>query len=65
MVEEVFKVIGNLHNEVAIVITEHHLDLVLSPADKAYVLDRGFVSHEGPATPLLTDLEFRKNVLWL
>jgi ABC-type branched-subunit amino acid transport system ATPase component len=46
-------------------IIEHRLDLVLSLADRAYVLDRGHVSHEGPAQPLLTDLEFRKQVLWL
>ena len=65
MVEEVFKVIDGLRKEVAIVIIEHHLDLVLSLADKVYVLDRGFISHEGPAKPLLTDLEFRKKVLWL
>jgi branched-chain amino acid transport system ATP-binding protein len=29
------------------------------------VLDRGRITHEGPAEPLLTDLEFRKEVLWL
>jgi len=65
MVEEVFKSIEQLRQEVAILIIEHHLDLVLSLADRAYVLDRGHVSHEGPAQPLLTDLEFRKQVLWL
>lgn len=65
MVEEVFKSIEQLRKEVAILIIEHHLDLVLSLADSAYVLDRGQVSHHGPAGPLLTDLEFRKQVLWL
>lgn len=65
MVEEVFKTIGGLRAEVSILIIEHHLDLVLALADRAYVLDRGQVSHEGPAQPLLTDLEFRKQVLWL
>ena len=65
MVEEVFKSIEQLRQDVAILIIEHHLDLVLSLADRAYVLDRGHVSHEGPAQPLLTDLEFRKQVLWL
>jgi hypothetical protein len=29
------------------------------------VLDRGHVSHTGPAEPLLSDIEFRKQVLWL
>ena len=65
MVEEVFKSIENLRNEVSLLVIEHHLDLVLSLADRAYVLDRGHVSHEGPAEPLLTDLEYRKQVLWL
>jgi ABC-type branched-subunit amino acid transport system ATPase component len=40
---------------------EHDLSL----ADRAVVLDRGRVSHQGPAEPLLRDLEFRKKVLWL
>jgi branched-chain amino acid transport system ATP-binding protein/branched-chain amino acid transport system permease protein len=50
---------------VAILVVEHHLDLVLSLADRAYVLDRGRIAHTGPAAPLLTDLEFRRKVLWL
>jgi ABC-type branched-subunit amino acid transport system ATPase component len=65
MVEEVFKSIEQLRKEISILIIEHHLDLVLSLADRAVVLDRGSVSHQGPAGPLLTDLEFRKKVLWL
>ena len=65
MVDEVFKSLDGLRREIAILIIEHHLDLVLSLADRAVVLDRGRVSHTGPAGPLLTDLEFRKQVLWL
>ena len=65
MVEEVFQSIEQLRGQVPILIIEHHLDIVLSLADRAVVLDRGRVSHEGPAGPLLTDLEFRKKVLWL
>jgi ABC-type branched-subunit amino acid transport system ATPase component/ABC-type branched-subunit amino acid transport system permease subunit len=65
MVEEVFKSIEQLRSQISILIIEHHLDIVLSLADRAVVLDRGRVSHEGPAEPLLTDLEFRKKVLWL
>jgi ABC-type branched-subunit amino acid transport system ATPase component/ABC-type branched-subunit amino acid transport system permease subunit len=65
MVEEVFKSIEQLRKDISILIIEHHLDLVLSLADRAVVLDRGRVSHVGPAQPLLTDLEFRKKVLWL
>jgi ABC-type branched-subunit amino acid transport system ATPase component len=65
MVDEVFKSLEGLREEISILIIEHHLDLVLSLADRAVVLDRGAVSHTGPAAPLLTDVEFRKQVLWL
>jgi ABC-type branched-subunit amino acid transport system ATPase component len=65
MVEEVSKSIEQLRSEISILIIEHHLDIVLSLADRAVVLDRGRVSHQGPAEPLLTDREFRKKVLWL
>jgi ABC-type branched-subunit amino acid transport system ATPase component len=65
MIEELFDAIDNLRNEVSIMIVEHQLDLVLSLADTAFVLDRGSVSHVGPARPLLTDLEYRKEKLWV
>jgi ABC-type branched-subunit amino acid transport system ATPase component len=65
VVEEVFRSLDQLRREIAILIIEHDLDLVLALADSAYVLDRGRVSHSGPAEPLLTDLEFRKSVLWV
>jgi ABC-type branched-subunit amino acid transport system ATPase component len=65
VVEEVFKSLDQLRHEIAILIIEHDLDLVLALADHAYVLDRGLVSHSGPAEPLLTDLDFRKSVLWV
>jgi len=63
--EEVSRSIDQLRGEISILIVEHDLDQVLSLADRVYVLDRGRVTHEGPAAPLLTDLEFRKQVLWL
>ena len=65
LVDEVFAAIERLRRDIAILIVEHHLDLVLALADRAVVLDRGRVSHEGPSAPLLSDLEFRKKVLWL
>jgi ABC-type branched-subunit amino acid transport system ATPase component len=61
----VFKSLDQLRGEIAILIIEHDLDLVLALADRAYVLDRGRVSHAGPAEPLRRDIEFRKQVLWL
>ena len=50
---------------VSIVIVEHNLDLVLALADRVFALERGAVFHEGPAAPLLNDLDYRKKILWL
>jgi ABC-type branched-subunit amino acid transport system ATPase component/ABC-type branched-subunit amino acid transport system permease subunit len=63
--EEIFKTLDTLRGEVPILIIEHDLDLVLALADRTYVLDRGQITHEGPAEPLLADLDYRKQVLWL
>jgi branched-chain amino acid transport system ATP-binding protein len=63
--EEIFKTLDALRREIPILIIEHDLDLVLALADRTYVLDRGQITHEGPAEPLLADLEYRKQVLWL
>ncbi|MBM3220202.1 MAG: ATP-binding cassette domain-containing protein, partial [Candidatus Rokubacteria bacterium] len=64
VVEDVFRSLDQLRREIPVLIIEHDLDLVLALADRVYVLDRGRVSHEGPAGPLRTDLEFRRRVLW-
>jgi branched-chain amino acid transport system ATP-binding protein len=63
--EEIFNTLDALRGEVPILIVEHDLDLVLALADRAYVLDRGQITHEGPAEPLLSDLDYRRQVLWL
>jgi branched-chain amino acid transport system ATP-binding protein len=47
------------------VIVEHNLDLVLALADRAYVLERGSVVHQGPASTLRENLELRRQVLWM
>ncbi|MCZ8294861.1 MAG: branched-chain amino acid ABC transporter ATP-binding protein/permease [Hylemonella sp.] len=65
VVQELFTVFDKLRQHVSIVIVEHNLDLVLALADRAYALERGAVFHEGPAEPLLTDLDYRKKILWL
>ena len=62
---ELFKVFDLLRRHTSIVIVEHNLDLVLALADRVFALERGAVFHQGPATPLLTDLEYRKKILWL
>jgi branched-chain amino acid transport system ATP-binding protein len=65
VVQELFTVFDRLRQHVSIVIVEHNLDLVLSLADRVYALERGAVFHEGPAAPLLNDLDYRKQILWL
>jgi branched-chain amino acid transport system ATP-binding protein len=65
VVQELFTVFDLLRQHISIVIVEHNLDLVLALADRVYALERGQVFHEGPAEPLLTDLTYRKKILWL
>ncbi|VFR32309.1 ABC transporter ATP-binding/permease protein [plant metagenome] len=65
MTEEVFNAILKLKGEITILIVDHNLDLTLALADTALVLDRGRVSHHGPALPLLTDLALRREKLWV
>jgi ABC-type branched-subunit amino acid transport system ATPase component/ABC-type branched-subunit amino acid transport system permease subunit len=65
IVQELFSVFDRLRGECSIVIVEHNLDLVLALADRVFALERGAVFHEGPAEPLLTDLDYRKKILWL
>ncbi len=62
---ELFKVFDLLRRHMSIVIVEHNLDLVLALADRVFALERGAVFHQGPAEPLLTDLTYRKKILWL
>jgi len=62
---ELFKVFDRLRQQLSIVIVEHNLDLVLALADRVFALERGAVFYTGPAAPLLTDLDYRKKILWL
>ena len=62
---ELFKVFDQLRQHLSVVIVEHNLDLVLALADRIFALERGAVFHEGAAKPLLTDLNYRKQILWV
>ena len=62
---ELFKVFDALRQHISIVIVEHNLDLVLALADRVFALERGAVFHQGPAAPLLSNLAYRKSILWL
>jgi branched-chain amino acid transport system ATP-binding protein len=65
IVEELFEAFDKLRNEVSIIIVDHHLDLALALADRAFVLERGQVAHSGPCKELREDLDLRRKVLWL
>jgi branched-chain amino acid transport system ATP-binding protein len=60
LIAEVHAGIQRLRGEVAIVIIEHHLDLVLALSDPALVLDSGSVFHVGPSARLRQDVELRR-----
>jgi ABC-type branched-subunit amino acid transport system ATPase component len=62
---DLFKVFDRLRRDVSIIIVEHNLDLVLALSDRVFALERGAVFHRGPAEPLLSDLAYRKKILWL
>jgi ABC-type branched-subunit amino acid transport system ATPase component len=62
---ELFGVFDRLRQHVSILIVEHNLDLVLALADRVFALERGAVFHSGPSEPLLNDLSYRKQILWI
>ena len=55
VVNEVMEALVKLRGRVAMVIVEHHAELVLPIADRAYVLVNGQVAFEGEATELEHD----------
>lgn len=65
VVEDLFRVFDRLRQEVPVIIVEHNLDLVLALADRVFALENGKVFHTGPAGPLLQDMDYRKQILWL
>jgi ABC-type branched-subunit amino acid transport system ATPase component len=65
MTEEVFNAVLKLKGKVTILIVDHNLDLALALSDRALVLDRGRISHIGPAEPLFKDLDYRREKLWI
>jgi len=65
VVQDLFAVFSRLRGRCSVLIVEHNLDLVLALADRVFALDRGTVVHQGPAAPLLEDLDYRKRILWV
>ncbi len=65
IVQDLFKVFDLLRGRLSLLIVEHNLDLVLALADRVFALEQGAMIHEGAAAPLLNDLSYRNEVLWL
>jgi branched-chain amino acid transport system ATP-binding protein len=62
---DLISVFDRLREHCSILIVEHNLDVVLALADRVFALERGAVFHQAPAAPLLVDLDYRKQILWL
>jgi branched-chain amino acid transport system ATP-binding protein len=55
VIEEIAERLHDLARDICIVLVGQHLDLALSVADYAYVLDRGRVALEGPSAAVRND----------
>ena len=65
VMEELFEAFDRMRHEIAMIIVDHHLDLVLALSDRAVVLERGTVSWSGESHMLRDDLALRRRVLWM
>jgi len=65
VVEQLFETFDRLRQEVSIIIVDHNLDLALTLSDRTVALERGSIIHEGPSAALATDIDLRREVLWL
>ena len=55
VIEEIIDRLAELRADISLVIVEQHLDLVLSIADYAYVIDRGRIALQGSADEVRAD----------
>lgn len=64
LVKEIFAIIRKLHAEgITVLLVEQNAKMALSIADRAYVLETGFITMEGGAKDLLHDEKVRKAYL--
>ena len=64
IVQDVMRVIGRLKEEgIAALVVEQNAMTALGVADRAYVMDRGQIIHEGPAADLLHDDALRTRLI--
>jgi branched-chain amino acid transport system ATP-binding protein len=64
IVQDVMKTIRRLKDEgLSVLVVEQNALAALEVADRAYVLDRGRVVHQGPARALAEDGDLRRNLI--
>ena len=64
LVKEVFDIVSALHDTgITVLLVEQNAKMALSISDRAYVLETGHISMEGPAKDLLEDDRVRKAYL--
>ena len=64
IVQDVMRVIGRLKEEgIAALVVEQNALTALGVADRAFVMDRGQIIHEGPAAELLHDDALRTRLI--
>ena len=64
LVEQIFDIVKELHRAgVTILLVEQNAQMALSVADRAYVLETGRITMEGPASELLNNDDVRKAYL--
>ena len=64
LVKEIFSIIQELHKSgITILLVEQNAKMALAVSDRAYVLETGTISMEGPAAELAADDRVRKAYL--
>ena len=64
LVKEIFSIIEELHkSDITILLVEQNAKMALAVSDRAYVLETGTISMEGPAATLAADDRVRKAYL--
>ncbi len=64
LVKEIFSIIEELHKSgITILLVEQNAKMALAVSDRAYVLETGTISMEGPAAALAADDRVRKAYL--
>jgi branched-chain amino acid transport system ATP-binding protein len=65
VIEELFRALDRLREDLSIIIVDHHLELALALSDRTVALETGAISHVGASTALADDIEMRRRILWL